>query len=149
MSERSEKAVACFEDFNCAQSVIATCGPELGLDRESALRVASGFGGGMGRLGEVCGAVTGAFMVIGLKHGKSSPEDDANETKEKAYALVYDFADRFRACNGSILCRELLGCDVNTPEGSAQAREKGLFSNLCPKLVQSAVEILEQMEVLE
>lgn len=149
MSERSEKAVACFEDFNCAQSVIATCGPELGLDRESALRVAGGFGGGMGRLGEVCGAVSGAFMVIGLKHGKSCPEDDENETKAKAYALVHEFADRFRARHESILCRELLGCDIGTPDGQAQAREKGVFNDLCPRLVQSAVEILEQMEVLE
>ena len=149
MSKRSEKAVACFENFNCAQSVLATCGPELGLDRESALRVAGGFGGGMGRLGEVCGAVTGAFMVAGLKHGKSQPDDDENDTREKAYALVYEFADRFRACNGSILCRELLGCDISTPEGRAQAKEKGLFDDLCPRLVQSAVEILEQMEILE
>jgi C_GCAxxG_C_C family probable redox protein len=149
MSERSEKAVSCFENFNCAQSVIATCGPEIGLDRESALRVAGGFGGGMGRLGEVCGAVTGAFMVIGLKHGKSRPEDDENETKEKAYALVYEFADRFRARNGAILCRELLGCDISTPDGRAQAKEKGLFSDLCPKLVGDAVEILEQMGIVE
>jgi C_GCAxxG_C_C family probable redox protein len=149
MSERSEKAVSCFEDFNCAQSVIATCGPELGLDRESALRVAGGLGGGMGRLGEVCGAVTGAFLVIGLKHGKSSPEDDESETKEKAYALVYEFADRFRARNGAILCRELLGCDISTPDGRAQAKEKGLFSDLCPKLVGDAVEILEQMGIVE
>jgi C_GCAxxG_C_C family probable redox protein len=149
MSERSDKAVSCFEDFNCAQSVLATCGPELGLDRETALRVAGGLGGGMGRLGEVCGAVTGAFLAIGLKHGKSHPEDSESETKEKAYALVYEFADRFRTRHGSILCRELLGCDISTPEGSAQAREKGLFSDLCPMLVQSAVEILEQMEVLE
>ena len=149
MSERSEKAISFFKNFNCAQSVIATCGPEFGLDQETALRVAGGFGGGMGRLGEVCGAVTGSFMVIGLEHGKSCPEDDESETKEKAYALVYDFADRFRACNGSILCKELLGCDPSTPEGLAQAKEKGLFSDLCPKLVQSAVEILEQMEILE
>jgi C_GCAxxG_C_C family probable redox protein len=149
MSERSEKAVSCFENFNCAQSVIATCGPELGLDRESALRVAGGLGGGMGRLGEVCGAVTGAFLVIGLKHGKSSPEDDESETKEKAYALVYEFADRFRARNGAILCRELLGCDISTPDGRAQAKEKGLFSDLCPKLVGDAVEILEQMRIVE
>lgn len=149
MSERSEKAVSYFENFNCAQSVIAACGPDFGLDRETALRIAGGFGGGMGRLGEVCGAVTGAFMVIGLKHGKSHPEDDESETKEKAYALVCEFADRFHARHGSILCRELLGCDIGTPEGSAQAREKGLFGDLCPRLVQSAVEILEQMEVLE
>jgi C_GCAxxG_C_C family probable redox protein len=149
MSERSEKAVACFEDFNCAQSVIATCGPDLGLDRESALRVAGGFGGGMGRLGEVCGAVSGAFMAIGLKHGKSHPEDDESETKAKAYALVCEFADRFRACHGSILCRELLGCDISTPAGQAEAREQGLFGDLCPRLVRDAVEILEQMEVVE
>ncbi|MBN1813345.1 MAG: C_GCAxxG_C_C family protein [Anaerolineae bacterium] len=149
MSERSEKAVSCFENFNCAQSVIATCGPEMGLDRETALRVAGGFGGGMGRLGEVCGAVTGAFLVIGLKHGKIHPEDNENETKEKAYTLVYEFADRFRACNGAILCRELLGCDISTPAGRAQAREKGVFNNLCPKLVRDAVEILEQMRVVE
>jgi C_GCAxxG_C_C family probable redox protein len=149
MSERSEKAVSCFESFNCAQSVLATCGPELGLGRETALRVAGGFGGGMGRLGEVCGAVTGAFMVIGLKHGKSHPEDDESETKIKAYALVHEFADRFRAHNGSILCRELLGCDIGTPTGRAQASEKGLFSNLCPKLVRDAVEILEQMGIVE
>jgi C_GCAxxG_C_C family probable redox protein len=149
MSKRSEKAVSCFENFNCAQSVIATCGPEFGLDRETALRVAGGFGGGMGRLGEVCGAVTGAFMVIGLKHGKIRPEDDEDKTKKKAYALVYEFADRFRARHGPILCRELLGCDISTPEGRAQAKEKGLFNDLCPRLVRSAVEILEQMEVLE
>ncbi len=149
MSERSEKAVACFEDFNCAQSVITTCGPEFGLDRETALRVAGGLGGGMGRLGEVCGAVTGAFLVIGLKHGKSHLEDDESETKEKAYALVYEFADRFRARNGSILCRELLGCDIGTPAGRDQAREKGLFNDLCPKLVRDAVEILEQMGAVE
>jgi C_GCAxxG_C_C family probable redox protein len=103
----------------------------------------------MGRLGEVCGAVTGAFMVIGLKHGKSRLEDDNNETREKAYALVHEFADRFRACNGSILCRELLGCDISTPEGRAQAREKGLFNDLCPKLVGDAVEILEQMGIVK
>jgi C_GCAxxG_C_C family probable redox protein len=149
MSEKSEKAVSCFENFNCAQSVIATCGPELGLDRENALRVAGGFGGGMGRLGEVCGAVTGAFMAIGLKHGKSRIEDDESETKEKAYALVYEFADRFRARNGSILCRELLGCDISTPAGQAKAREMGVFGDLCPRLVGDAVEILEQMGIVE
>jgi C_GCAxxG_C_C family probable redox protein len=146
MSEKSEKAVSYFESFNCAQSVIAACGPELGLDSEAALRVAGGFGGGMGRLGEVCGAVTGAFMVIGLKHAKVHPEDDESTTKEKAYTLVYEFAERFRSRHGSILCRELLGCRIGTPEGRQKARDKGLFSTLCPKLVQSAVEILEQME---
>ena len=145
MSEKSKRAVSYFESFNCAQSVIAACGPELGLDIETALRVAGGFGGGMGRLGEVCGAVTGAFMVIGLKHAKVHPEDDEGTTKEKAYTLVYEFAERFRSRHGSILCRELLGCDSGTPEGRTQAREKGAFEHVCPKVVEDAVEILEQL----
>ncbi|MBN1977195.1 MAG: C_GCAxxG_C_C family protein [Anaerolineae bacterium] len=147
MSERSEKAVSCFKNFNCAQSVIATCGPELGLDRESALRVAGMFGGGMGHLGNVCGAVTGAFMAIGLKYSKV--QDGENEKRDRGYALVQQFAEEFAARNGLIVCKELLGYDLSTPEGSAQAREKGLFVDLCPRLVQSAVEILEHMEVLE
>jgi C_GCAxxG_C_C family probable redox protein len=149
MSNRSERAVSCFsEGFNCAQAVISTCGPELGLDRETALRVAGGFGGGMGHLGEVCGAVSGAFLVIGLKCGKTQAED--NEKRDKGYRLVQEFADEFRARNGSILCRELLGCDIRTPEDLAEAKEKGVFSTLCPKLVENAVGILEQMEeVLE
>jgi C_GCAxxG_C_C family probable redox protein len=145
MSEKSEQAVSYFENFNCAQSVIAAYGPELGLDPETALRVAGGFGGGMGRLGEVCGAVTGAFMAIGLKRAKVHPEDDESTTKEKAYALVHEFAERFRARHGSILCRELLGCHIGTPEGVTQAREEGLFEQVCPKMVESAAEILEQL----
>jgi C_GCAxxG_C_C family probable redox protein len=145
---KTECAVACFEEgFNCAQAVLSTCGPELGLDRETALKVAGGLGGGMGRLGEVCGAVTGAFMVIGLKYGKTRPEDD--EAKERAYGLVTEFADRFKSRNGSILCRELLGCDISTPESRAAAKEKDLFATLCPKLVQDAMEIVEQMLELE
>ena len=149
MSQRSEQAVSYFENFNCAQSVISACGPELGLDPETGRRVAGGLGGGMGRLGEVCGAVSGAFLVIGLKHGKVHPEDDESATKERAYALVYEFAERFRARHGSVLCRELLGCHIGTPEGRTQARETGLFDEVCPKVVRDAVEILEQMEVLE
>jgi C_GCAxxG_C_C family probable redox protein len=119
----------------------------MGLDRESALRVAGMFGGGMGHLGNVCGAVTGAFMTIGLKYSKV--QDGENEKRDRGYALVRQFAEEFAAHNGSIICKELLGYDLSTPEGSARARERGLFRDLCPKLVQSAVEILEQMEVIE
>jgi len=147
MSRRSEQAVSCFsEGFNCSQAVLSTCGPEMGLDRKSALRVAGMFGGGMGHMGNVCGAVTGAFMAIGLKYSKI--QGGENEKRDRGYALVRQFAKEFTARNGSIICKELLGCDLSTPDGSTQAREKGLFRDLCPKLVQSAVEILEQMEVL-
>jgi C_GCAxxG_C_C family probable redox protein len=148
MTRRSEQATSCFnEGFNCSQAVFSAFAPEMGLDRERALRVAGMFGGGMGHLGNVCGAVTGAFMVIGLKYSKV--QDGENEKRDQGYALVQQFAKEFAARNGSIVCKELLGYDLSTPEGSAQARERGLFRDLCPKLVQSAVEVLEQMEVIE
>jgi C_GCAxxG_C_C family probable redox protein len=139
-----KRAVSCFEEgFSCAQAILSTYGPQFGLEPETALKVAGAFGGGMGRLGEVCGAVSGAFMVIGLKYGKTRAEDE--ETKEKAYSLAQEFADRFRSRNGAIRCKELLGCDINTPEGRATAEEKRLFTTLCPRLVQDAAEIIEQM----
>lgn len=148
MNRKSEQAVSCFsEGFNCSQAVLSTLGPEMGLDRETALRVAGMFGGGMGHMGNVCGAVTGAFMTIGLKYSKF--QDGENEKRDRGYALVQQFTEEFTARHGSIVCKELLGCDLSTPEGLAQAREKGLFRDLCPKLVQSAVDILEQMELLE
>lgn len=141
---RSEHAVACFkEGFNCSQAVLSPFAPELGLERETALRIAGTFGGGMGRLGEVCGAVTGALMALGLKYGCVDPKNA--EGKEAAYRLVREFADRFIARHGAILCRDLLGCDIGTPEGRELAREKGLFANLCPQLVRDAAEIVEQM----
>lgn len=87
--------------------------------------------------------MTGAFMVIGLKHGKAKIED--KQAKEKTYSLVKEFVDRFRSRNGSIVCRELLGCDISTPEGRDLAKEKNLFATLCPKFVQDAAEIIEQI----
>jgi len=97
----------------------------------------------MGRLGEVCGAVTGALIVIGLKHGHTEAKD--KETKERNYVLVRDFAGRFRSCNGSLLCRELLGCDLTTAEGMEEAKQKGLFTERCPRFVRNAAEILEDV----
>jgi C_GCAxxG_C_C family probable redox protein len=123
--------------------MFSSYGPELGLDRETALRVATAFGGGMGRMGETCGALAGAFMVIGLKYGRTRVEDE--ETKEKAYSLVREFADRFESRNGSIVCRELLGYDIGTPEERELAREQGLFATLCPRIVRDAAEIIERI----
>lgn len=144
MSEKVEAAVACFrEGFNCSQAIVSTWGGEFGLERETALRAAAGFGGGMGGLGEVCGAVTGALIVIGLKHGRTEAKD--KETKEKNSSMVRAFAGRFRSRNGSLLCRELLGCDLTTPEGAEAARQKGLFAERCPRFVRDAAEILEDV----
>jgi len=141
---RVERALSCFEEgFSCSQAMLSTYGPELGLDRETALMVATAFGGGMGRMGATCGAVSGAFMVIGLKYGRTRVEDEG--TKEKAYSLVREFADRFESRNGSIVCRELLGYDIGTPEERELAREQGLFATLCPRFVRDAAEIIERI----
>ena len=139
-----EDAVACFEEgFSCSQAVLAAYAPQFGLDRETALKVSGAFGAGMGRMCETCGAVTGAFMVIGLKHGKTRAEDD--EAKERAYRLVQEFAGQFKARHGSIVCRELLGCDLSIPEQRALAQEKKLTATLCPGFVHDAAEIVEQI----
>jgi len=143
-TDRIEQAAACFQEgFSCSQSVLATFAPQLGMDRDLALKVSGAFGAGMGRMGETCGAVTGAFMVIGLLHGRTKAEDQ--ETKEKAYALVAELADQFRQRNGSLKCRELLGCDLGTPEGQQYAHDHGLTATRCVKFVRDAAEIVERM----
>ena len=143
-TSRVEQAVACFQEgFSCSQAVLVTFAPQLGLDRDLALKVSGAFGAGMGRMGETCGAVTGAFMVIGLLHGRTRAEDQ--ETKEKAYALVAELADQFRQRNGSLKCRELLGCDLGTPEGQQYAHDHGLTATRCVKFVRDAAEIVERM----
>ncbi len=139
-----EKAVSGFEkEFNCCQAVLSTYGPRFGLDRELALKLAAGFGGGIGHQGETCGAVTGALMVIGLKHSATLADD--KDSSEKTYRLTDQFLERFKARHGSILCRELLGCDISTPQGLQGARDKGLFKKLCPNFVRVSAEILEEL----
>lgn len=115
----------------------------MGLDRERALKVAGAFGGGMARMGETCGAVTGALMVIGLKYGNTKTGDDG--ARERTYELVEEFVTRFKSRHGSIVCRELLGYDLSNPEERTAARKKGLFTTLCPKLVRDATKILEEI----
>jgi C_GCAxxG_C_C family probable redox protein len=130
--------------FNCAQAVLSASAPCLGLAEETALKLAAPFGGGMGRTGGACGAVSGALMALGLRFGSTSPDDKA--AKERTYGIARRFIEEFRARNQGVLCRELLGCDIATPEGVAAARERQLFTTLCPKLVRSAAEILSAMQ---
>jgi C_GCAxxG_C_C family probable redox protein len=141
---RSQEAVQSFrQGFSCSQAVLAAVSESLGLDRERALKISQAFGGGMARMGLTCGAVTGAMLAIGLKHGRTRPEDEA--AKEKTYGLVHEFLQRFQARHGSIVCRELIGLDLSSPEGHSLGVERGVFENLCPKYVADAVEILEQI----
>lgn len=131
--------------FSCSQSVLAAFAPDLGLDAETALRVAAAFGGGMGRTGGTCGAVTGALMALGLKYGATRGDDKA--AKERTYTLAREFIQRFEARNSGVACAELLGVNISTPEGQSAAREANLFKTVCPRLVASAAEILDAMGV--
>ncbi len=137
----ADEAAATFDGgFNCAQAVLSAFAGEMGLERELALRIAGGLGGGMGRLGEVCGAVAGAVLVIGLRHGKHRPEDDA--AREETYRRVQELAAAFRARYGALRCRDLLGCDLTTPEGRQRAHDEGLTRTLCPQLVRDVAEVV-------
>jgi len=140
----TQKALIRFQrGFNCAQSVLSAFGPSLGLNRKLCLKIGAPLGAGMGRRQEVCGAVTGAFMVIGLARGNDRAEDEL--AKETAYELADEFANRFISRNGSISCRELLGCDMNTDEGWKHIQENKLFETLCANLVRDAVAVLEEL----
>ena len=138
------RAVSCFnEGFSCSQAIFSAFSEKLGVPRDLAFKIASGFGGGMSRMGETCGAVTGAFMVIGLKYSSTSAKNV--EAKEKTYTLVRDFAERFKKLYGSLKCKELIHCDLITPEDRELAKKKNIFNDLCQKFVRSAAEILKEI----
>jgi C_GCAxxG_C_C family probable redox protein len=139
-----EKAVACFkEGFSCSQAIFSTYSEGLGLDRLTSLKISQAFGGGMAHLGETCGAVTGAFMLIGLKYGRTQAEDLA--ARERTYTLIRKFVEDFKALHGSIQCPRLLGLDIGTEEGLRLANEKNLFQTLCTGYVKNAAEIIEDI----
>ena len=138
--KKSQLAIENFKTLNCAQSVLLSHAEELKLDRTTALRIALGFGGGMA-IGETCGAVTGAYMVLGLK--ANFKEKSIQEIKAETKAAVRRFNDLFIARHGSLKCKKLLGVDISTSKGSAVANEKKLFDSVCKGLVGSAAEILE------
>ena len=141
---RSEKAVSVFsEGFSCSQATLSAFASEFGLGDELALKVSCAFGGGVSHLGILCGAISGALMVIGLKYGRTKKEDE--EAKIETYRLANEFVKKFRERNSCINCNELLDCDISTPEGIKIAKEKRGNPNFCPKFVQDAVEILEEM----
>lgn len=140
---RPEQAVALFEaGANCAQSVLSVFAPTYGIEPGLAMRIAAAFGGGMARTGEVCGAISGGLMVIGLHCG---PDRPAEEERDRCYELTRTFLQRFREKEGALLCRELLGCEILTPEGRKRAHEIGLIQERCPGFVRRAVELLEEL----
>ena len=141
MQSKIGSAVACFNDgFNCSQAVFSTYCKKAGIDKKTALQVACGLGAGMGRQQETCGAVTGAYLVLGLRFGQFLNDDVA--AKEKTYSLVQEFARQFVERNGTTICRDLLGIDLtNGDKQEAMKRVK----DICPKMVRDAAKILEDM----
>ena len=139
----TEKADTYFsEKFHCSQAVLAAFADELGITEEQALKLGACFGSGM-RKGEVCGACTGALMVLGLKYGQTDKDD--TESRMKTNYVTDKFLAEFKKGNGSYICNELLGCNIATEEGVAYALEKKLFTEFCPNMVKSAVEITEKI----
>ncbi len=138
-----QKAEQLFLDgYNCSQAVLGAFCDELGLPFETAMKLSSSFGGGMGRMREVCGAVSGMFMVAGLQNGYAAPE--TGDIKAAHYRLIRELSDRFKEENGSIICRELLG---GTPEigGNPEARTKSYYQKRpCVEYVKCAARILEE-----
>jgi C_GCAxxG_C_C family probable redox protein len=144
--DKTQKAVDYFnKGFNCSQAIFTAFNEDNGTSEETALKLSCGFGAGCGRLGLTCGAVSGAFMVIGMKYGKFREDDNA--AKEKTYAKVREFSQRFIDRNKSINCTELLGCHLGTSEGMEKAHKEGLIAKICPRLVREAAEILNEVIV--
>lgn len=129
-------AVDLFLDkYVCSQAVFAAFSEDMGISKEDALKIGACFGSGM-RKGEVCGACAGALMALGLKYG---------ESKEKSNEVCEMFLDEFKKENSSYICRDLLDCDISTPEGVEYALKKNLFNEICPKMVESAAIITEKI----
>ena len=144
VSRQVDSALSRFsQGSNCTQAILSAYARQFGLDEQTASRIAAGFGSGMGQMGQTCGAVAGAILVLGLKYGATSPGD--HQSKETTYERVREFADRFTARNGSLVCRELLCCGVEPPENFEPSRETYLFSTNCPRFVRDACEILEEL----
>ena len=138
---KSERALELFANgFNCSQAVLTVFAADFGLDEKLTLMIGTQFGGGA-RNGEMCGAVSGALMVLGLKYGHY--ESDNIEQKSRAYSIASEYTKRFKELNGSIVCHDLLGYDLTIPEDMAYIKEKNLFGKVCPEMIKSAVEVLE------
>lgn len=142
--KNSDIAVGKFkEGYNCAQSTLFGYAEKLNIDKNMALKIANGFGGGMGRKQEVCGAVSGAILVLGLMYGRG--ENESKEKQDLAYLKVRNLIDAFRKEFGTINCKELLsGCELLTEEGQKMFKESGLHDKCC-EYVRSAVRILDEI----
>lgn len=144
--ERSKVAIDMIKKgYNCAQSILYAFSGELNLPKEMTLKISSGLGAGMGRKGEVCGAVTGGILVLGMRHGWVESEN--HTSKEATYSKTQELMNQFAVKHGSCVCRDLLnGCDLTTEEGQKLFKDNDYLTKLCTKYVQSVAEILEKIK---
>ena len=132
------------EGFNCAQAIFYAYCEDLQFEKDLALKIASGFGGGMGGKGEVCGAVSGGIIVLGFKYG--SAEKKNRSAKERTYAKTRELIDQFQKKHGAYICRDLLkGCDLMTKQGQRDFKASDLLNRTCKPCVESVVEILDKI----
>jgi len=144
MESKEDNAIHSFRSgSNCAQAVLTAYSEDLNLNSSLAMNISCGFGGGMGRLQETCGAVTGSFMVLGMYN--SNRFADNNERKEETYAMIQKFGQKFQSIHGSIHCSSLLNCDLKTDEGQAYMKENNLAGKVCEKCISSSIGILEEL----
>jgi len=140
LSERKERIQQIYDSgFNCAESVLKAAQEIYHLPgAEVVPRVASGLGGGIGRKGSVCGALTGGILALGLAMGRMDPKDTA--ARDQIYARARELYGRFEREFGTVLCFNLTQCDLTTKEGQQKFKKLGLHKNLCSKFVQGAVD---------
>ena len=144
MEKKADIAVEIYKKgFNCAQAVVSSHCEELGLDPVLAKKVAGAFGGGIANNGEICGAVTGALMLIGLKYGRYREDDTFS--KGNTTKITNSYLEEFKKEFGSLLCRDLVNVDFKNEAEVAKARESGILRALCPKFVKKSVELLEEI----
>ncbi len=141
---KEEKAKQYFkEGYNCAQAVFLAFCDECSMDFDTAVKISSSFGGGMGRLREVCGAVSGMFMVAGILYGYTDPLDSKGKTEH--YKRIQYLAEEFKKCNPSIVCRELLGLASGKDNPEPELRTAEYYKKRpCAELVGMAASIMEK-----
>jgi C_GCAxxG_C_C family probable redox protein len=141
---KAKEAESQFEKgYSCAPAVLSAYSEQFGLEKELALRIACGFGGGIGHMGRTCGAVTGAVMVIGLKHGQAEVADD--ESRQATHKLVNKFIEKFTELHGSVECKELIGYDLSNPAELEAARTDDAREKKCRGFVHDAAGIVEDV----
>jgi len=145
MNKQAEIALCKFgEGYNCAQSVVYAFADEVDIDKNILLAISTGFGAGIGRKQEVCGAVSGAVMILSAKYGRK--ENETSNKTEIIFSKVQNFIDEFTNAKGTIRCSELLqGCNLLTEEGQKIFREKNMLHEICFKCVELTCNVLSKI----